>query len=151
MIPDLLERHRVMATSRNHTVEFIPGSGIGQVLSDSDKLPVALASLLTNAHTYTPSGGRISVRTYRDGDKAAIEVTDSGIGIAPADLDRIFDSFYRTDRARSLDSDGAGLGLAIARRIVEMHGGKIAVSDPRPGKPVHDLPAALRKTGGPTG
>jgi heavy metal sensor kinase len=86
--------------------------------------------LLDNAVKYTPAGGRIDVTVRDHGDSAVGEVRDSGIGIASDDLPHVFDRFYRTDRARSREHGGAGLGLAIARWIVEWHGGAItAVSE----------------------
>ncbi len=86
-----------------------------------------LQNLIENALQYTPRGGRIHVCTYEQAGKAVLEVSDSGIGIAPEELPYIFERFYRTDKARSTHSGGAGLGLAIAKKIVEAHKGRITV------------------------
>jgi two-component system sensor histidine kinase KdpD len=83
-----------------------------------------LFNLLDNAAKYAPPGSRIDVRARREGDVVAIEVVDEGPGIPPADLDRVFDKFYRVqaqDRRRA----GTGLGLAICRGFVEAQGGQI--------------------------
>lgn len=86
-----------------------------------------LQNLVENALQYTPRGGSIQVSTYAQEGKAVFEVRDSGIGIAPDELPHIFERFYRTDKARSTHTGGAGLGLAIAKKIVEAHKGRITV------------------------
>lgn len=87
----------------------------------------ALHNLLDNAQQYTPSGGAVAVRTRHAPKGVYLEVSDTGIGIDPADLPRIFDRFYRADRARSVHTGGAGLGLAIVKRIIEGLDGAIEV------------------------
>jgi signal transduction histidine kinase len=89
--------------------------------------------LLDNAVKYTPEPGRVSLSLEERGDKAVLKVVDSGIGVAPEDQTRIFERFYRADKARSRELGGAGLGLAIALWIVQQHHGSIAV-DSTPGK-----------------
>jgi len=87
-----------------------------------------------NAVKYTPEGGSVQVLLSRPVEGwVRFAVQDSGIGIAPADQDRIFDRFYRVDKARSREMGGNGLGLAIAQEIVNLHGGKIRVQS-EPGK-----------------
>ena len=104
------------------------------VAGDADRLHQLALILLENAVRYTPAGGRIAVEIGPDGFGAAkLVVRDSGIGIAPEHLPRVFDRFYRADEARARATGGAGLGLAIARAIVESHGGAIAVAS-RPGE-----------------
>ncbi|MHB8971960.1 MAG: heavy metal sensor histidine kinase [Pirellulaceae bacterium] len=83
----------------------------------------AVGNLVANALAHTPSGGNISLSAARDGDTVRVEVADSGKGIPPEDLARVFDRFYRVDRARSSASGGIGLGLAIVKGIVALHGG----------------------------
>ncbi|MFN8562242.1 MAG: ATP-binding protein [Anaerolineae bacterium] len=97
------------------------------VQGDQVELERALSKLLINAVNYTPKGGAISLSLLREADRAVIELRDTGIGISPDDLPNIFQRFFRADRARSLDTGGTGLGLPIARRIVEAHGGQIEV------------------------
>jgi len=94
----------------------------------------ALRTLIDNAIHYTPNGGTISVSLGKEGAIAILSVRDTGPGISPADLHRIFDRFYRSDAARGQRSGGGGLGLAIAKSIVEAHGGTIsAESEPGEG------------------
>ena len=97
------------------------------VQGDAIAIDRLLLILLDNAVKYTPSGGHCEIALSRNDSHAEISVRDSGIGIAEADLKNIFDRFYRADRVRSKNTGGAGLGLAIARWITEMHGGTIAV------------------------
>jgi signal transduction histidine kinase len=86
-----------------------------------------LLNLVDNAVAYTPPGGRVELSLDVDGAQARFSVRDTGPGIAAADLERIFERFYRLDQARTRRGGGAGLGLAIARWIAEAHGGHIAV------------------------
>jgi heavy metal sensor kinase len=95
---------------------------------DDELLKRMMLNLLDNAVKYTPEGGEISVALARQNGNARIEVRDTGIGIPEADHARIFDRFYRVDKARSRALGGAGLGLSIVRWIVEVHGGKIEVN-----------------------
>jgi len=97
------------------------------VKADALSLDRLLLILVDNAIKYTPRGGHCEIALSQDGDNARISVSDSGIGIAREDLQHVFDRFYRADRARSKNVRGAGLGLAIARWITDIHGGKIAV------------------------
>ena len=76
---------------------------------------------------YTPAGGKVEVSLTREGDRAVIAVHDTGPGIAPADVERVFQPFVRLDTARADAPDGAGLGLSIARSIVAAHGGELTV------------------------
>ena len=106
---------------------------------DEDQLRRLTLNLIDNAIKYTPEGGEVRVRLHfepseagRSERQAVLEVTDTGIGIDAADLRRIFDRFYRVDKARSRAQGGSGLGLAICRWIVEAHGGRIEVRS-RPG------------------
>lgn len=102
---------------------------------DRKSLAKALGNLIDNAIRYTEPGGRISVRVERDvaARQIRIEVEDNGIGIPPHDLERIFERFYRVDKARSMRSGGTGLGLAIVKHIMETLGGAVTVTS-EPGK-----------------
>ncbi len=119
------------------------------VLADPDRVAQVLTNLLGNALQYTPLGGRVDVRAWRVGREVAVAVQDTGIGIPPEHLPFVFERFYRVDRSRSRRAGGAGIGLAIARSLVELHGGKIWADSPGPGRgstftftlPVADGPA----------
>ena len=91
---------------------------------DADKLEKVVSNLLSNAFKFTPEGGRITVTVARAGDDVVFGVEDTGPGIAPEDLPRVFDRFWQ---ARRHGSHGIGLGLAIARGLVEAHGGRVEV------------------------
>ena len=104
------------------------------IQADPDALRRALLILIDNAAKYTPAGGTVSVGLEQDDGFAIASVTDTGIGISDADLPRIFDRFWRADKARSREYGGAGLGLSIAKWAVEAHGGTIEVqSEPNKG------------------
>jgi PAS domain S-box-containing protein len=94
---------------------------------DPERLGQVVDNLLSNAIKFTPEGGTIEVRVLRRGDGAAIEVEDSGAGIPPEDLDRLFDRLYRASSATGGHVPGAGLGLTIVKGIVEAHGGRVSV------------------------
>lgn len=102
-----------------------------EVLADPDQILQVMVNLVGNSLKYTPVGGRISIEGQDHGDHVVVTVRDTGVGIPRADLPRIFERFYRVDKARTRASGGTGLGLAISKHIVEAHGGKIwAESEP---------------------
>jgi two-component system sensor histidine kinase BaeS len=102
------------------------------VVGDPAALRRALLNLVENAIKYTPAGGKVEIGLRRGDGVAEITVADTGVGIEPVDVERIFEPFVRLDTARTRDTGGAGLGLAIARSIVVAHGGTITVES-RPG------------------
>jgi two-component system phosphate regulon sensor histidine kinase PhoR len=93
------------------------------VVADGNRIEQVLLNLIHNAIKFTPSGGPIQCRVTPRGDHVAVSVRDTGVGISADDLPRIFERFYKADKARA--GGGSGLGLAIARHIVEQHGGRI--------------------------
>ncbi|HUA64827.1 MAG TPA: ATP-binding protein [Alphaproteobacteria bacterium] len=97
-----------------------------EITGDAEKLAVVITNLLTNAIEYNHDGGEIKIAARRDGSMAVLTVKDTGRGISPEDLPRVFERFYRADRSRS--SGNAGLGLAISKAIVAAHGGTIDVA-----------------------
>jgi signal transduction histidine kinase len=108
------------------------GKTLMTVTGDAMALRRALLNLVENALKFTPAGGTVEISLAREGAEAVITVRDTGIGIPPDDLERIFDPFVRLDAARSRETGGAGLGLAIARSIVTAHGGTVR-AEPGPG------------------
>jgi signal transduction histidine kinase len=100
---------------------------------DAERVRQVILILLDNALKYTARGGSIVVEAARSGDEAVVKVRDSGIGIAPEDVERVFDRFYRVDKARSRAAGGAGLGLSIAREIVDAHHGHLKLES-EPGR-----------------
>jgi signal transduction histidine kinase len=119
--------------------------------ADTERLHQVLYNLVDNAVRYTPPGGRVTIAAHRHNGSVLISVTDTGVGIEPEHLPRLFERFYRVDAARSREDGGTGIGLAIARSVVEAHGGHIH-ADSRPGHgsvftvdlPAADLPATER-------
>jgi two-component system phosphate regulon sensor histidine kinase PhoR len=104
------------------------------VRADEDGLRQILSNLIDNAVKYTPAGGRVAVRARRDGSMAVIEVADTGVGIPPEHHSRVFERFYRVDRARSRELGGTGLGLAIVKHLCLAMGGQVSVeSQPKHG------------------
>jgi signal transduction histidine kinase len=98
-------------------------SGLPDVAADPDRAVQVLTNLLTNALRYTPVPGSVEVSVTREGDMLAFQVHDSGMGIAPDDLARVFERFYRVDKARTRTLGGSGIGLTISKALVEaMHG-----------------------------
>jgi signal transduction histidine kinase len=92
---------------------------------DADELAIAVRNLVGNALKYGGSGGSIRVQAAVRGDQAVFEVADQGPGIAPDELPRVFDRYFRSTRSRQAGIEGSGLGLFIVKRIVELHGGHV--------------------------
>ena len=96
--------------------------------ADPKRLKQIILNLVNNAFRYTPEGGKITIEARQEGNDLMFSVQDTGMGIAPEDVDKIFERFYRTDRSRDRESGGSGLGLAITKALVEAHGGWIKVA-----------------------
>ncbi len=110
------------------------GSGQLMVHADEDKMVQVLTNIMSNALRYTPPGGAVTLSAARENGGVRIDIGDTGPGIPPEELSRVFERFYRLDRARSREEGGLGLGLAISREIISAHGGSIwAESDGRNG------------------
>jgi signal transduction histidine kinase len=103
-----------------------------KAVGDPDKIEQVIENLISNAIKYTNEGA-IALRYFKKGKNVRVEVTDTGIGISDEHLERLFDRFYRTDKARSREMGGTGLGLAIVKSILEAHGSDIEVES-EPGK-----------------
>ena len=133
--PDLdsVRLDRVVADETDRLTSAAAGSGVRiepavepvTVRGARGDLALLVRNLLDNAVRYSPEGGRVDVRLVERDGRAVLEVEDTGIGIPTRDLPRIFERFYRVDRARSRETGGTGLGLSIARHIAERHGGRI--------------------------
>jgi signal transduction histidine kinase len=111
--------------SKGITIAYLGEKAL--IYADQDKIGQVVINLLTNALKYAPTGGRIDVSVKSTGLEAEIRVRDNGIGISDNDLPFIFERFYRVDRSRHRQTGGLGIGLAIAKAIVEAHRGTINV------------------------
>jgi signal transduction histidine kinase len=107
------------------TADIEPGP---PAAGDPERLGQLLEHLLSNAENYTPAGGAVTVRAHARDGRWTVSVADTGIGIPPGDLIRVFDEFTRASNARLGAVPGAGLGLAISRRIAELHGGELTLA-----------------------
>jgi len=126
LIADCVETHRVDFEAKRLSVETELQSDV-RVEADAARLVQVLVNLLVNAIKFTPEGGKVRIGLHSEGQRAVATVQDSGIGIEPELLPRIFDRFWQADGS-SQTGKGLGLGLAIARHIVEAHGGTLRVS-----------------------
>lgn len=115
-----------LATRRGVRIEV--SSSKGELIGDAERLARAVTNLVNNAILYNRPDGRVTLSVVSQDDQVVLKVADTGIGIPEAELSRVFDRFFRIDRARSRASGGSGLGLAICKSIVEAHGGTIEVS-----------------------
>jgi two-component system phosphate regulon sensor histidine kinase PhoR len=137
-----------LADKKGHTVTVAMPADLPPVLGDPERLAQVLTNLLENAVKYTPANGSIHVTGHIAGDlpqrMVELSVTDTGLGIPEADRPRVFERFYRVDKARSRELGGTGLGLAIVKHIVEGHGGRVWVEGNQPigSRFVVRLPAA---------
>jgi signal transduction histidine kinase len=105
----------------------VDATSVPAVSGSARDLSLLVRNLLDNAIRYTAPGGRVTASVRPDGDYVVVTISDTGVGIPSRDLDRIFERFYRVDRARSRETGGTGLGLSIVKHVVENHGGTISV------------------------
>jgi signal transduction histidine kinase len=119
--------------SREKNIQLtLTGAGGGQSLADRDALLMVLSNLIDNAIKYTPDGGHVGVHVAKDGLFVKVTVKDDGIGMTPAEKDKIFDEFYRAKNDFTANVPGTGLGLSLVKRLTEMHHGRVSV-DSSPG------------------
>jgi two-component system phosphate regulon sensor histidine kinase PhoR len=127
LLTSCMDTARFSAEQKKLKIEMHCPSKIPAVRGDEGRLRDVIQNLLDNAVQYTPPGGRIVVSAKAKNGDVVFDVSDNGIGIPQADLERIFERFYRVDDARSREAGGTGLGLAIVKHIVEAHTGRIWV------------------------
>ena len=128
VIAESVDRVRPLAERRDISVASTEPSDRSKVVGDRRQLVSALGNLVENAVKYSEPGGRVEVSSRTDGVWVEFVVRDFGIGIPERDLARIFERFYRVDRARSRETGGTGLGLAIVRHVADNHGGEVTVA-----------------------
>jgi two-component system phosphate regulon sensor histidine kinase PhoR len=115
------------AQQKNCSLEIVSAHDTIDVYGDRERLKQALINLIDNAIKYNKPEGKVRVISQIVGQQAKISVEDSGIGIEPDHISRIFERFYRIDKERSREAGGTGLGLAIVKHIVEAHGSNVEV------------------------
>lgn len=124
VVADAISHYKVAADNADIEISTDAPTGF-RMLGDQGLLVTALANLVSNAIAYSPHGSTVSISRRRTGDNIEIAVTDRGIGIAPADQERVFERFFRVDKARSRATGGTGLGLAIVKHVVANHNGTV--------------------------
>ena len=146
LVNEVVESFRPRAEVVSVQLSMQIADGLPTVEMDRLRIQQALGNLLDNAIRHTPPGGSVAVAARPHGDGVRVEVADTGSGIAPEDLPHVFDRLYRADPSRDRATGGSGLGLTIARQLVEAHGGTIwAESEPGAGSRFgFDLPASKR-------
>jgi two-component system sensor histidine kinase VicK len=133
LVGSVVEKLKINANNLGLTLSYKQEGDTSAFFGDKDRMEQVITNIVSNAVKYTPSGGNVEVVCSAKYTEAVVCVSDNGIGIPEKDLPRIFERFYRVDKARSRESGGTGLGLAIAKELVEMHGGRINIKS-REGK-----------------
>jgi signal transduction histidine kinase len=124
-IKESVDEQQTLALRKQVRLTFQATENLPTALIDYNEFKKMLKHLILNGLNYTPEGGSVTIKSRADDQNVIVEVCDTGEGITALDLPHIFDRFYRADRARGGESGGAGLGLTIARKIIEAHGGTI--------------------------
>ena len=128
VVEDAAEQIRPLITARRHKVVLDLPSGPAQAKGDHKRLVQVVANLLGNATKYTPEGGHIALQLAEDGPDWVLSVTDDGIGMEPRLVERVFELFTQAERTPDRSQGGLGLGLALAKSLVELHGGRVSAS-----------------------
>jgi two-component system sensor histidine kinase SenX3 len=133
IIEEAIDQSKVLAGKRHVELNFASEEEV-QFFGDRKQLVMAISNLIENAINYSPERTSVNVLLRKNNEVAEISISDQGVGIAEADIERIFERFYRVDSARSRDTGGTGLGLSIVKHVISNHGGDIQVwSDPGTG------------------
>mgnify|MGYP002798015574 len=131
-VQDVYNAILMEAQRHGHQVELKLPPTLPDIVGDRERILQVMMNIVSNSIKYTPDGGHIRISAGQWPGKVWMEVADNGIGIPQADRGRIFERFYRVDKARSRESGGTGLGLSIAKEIIDRHEGTIELLD-RPG------------------
>ena len=128
-VQDLYNAVYMEAQRHDHKMKLRLEPDLPAIVADRERVLQVMMNIVSNSIKYTPNGGHILVSAGREGDRVWMQVDDDGIGIPPKDRPRIFERFYRVDKARSRQSGGTGLGLSIAKEIVDRHEGVLELVD----------------------
>ena len=123
-----IEKHARAAEHRQVAVSFKPNDTVIYAYADDEAVQTIIDNLISNAIRYARPQGEVKIATFTDNGRAVIEVSDNGIGIAPQHHDRVFERFYRVDKARSRDLGGTGLGLSIVKHLANSFGGNVRLN-----------------------
>lgn len=134
VVADAVEQATELIARRDHLLHVVQEDEALRVLGDRKRLTQVLTNLLVNAAKYTPASGRIDLRTQADCDHVVISVSDTGVGIREDDLAHVFDPFMQAERSPDRAQGGLGIGLALVRSLVAMHGGSVSAASEGPGK-----------------
>jgi PAS domain S-box-containing protein len=134
VLASAVETSMPLVTAGAHQLEVALPDDSVQLNADATRIAQVVSNLLNNAAKYTPRGGRIALSTRREGDRVVISVADTGTGIAREALPEVFEMFTQVGRARDRSQGGLGIGLALVRRLVELHGGTVTATSPGPGE-----------------
>jgi two-component system sensor histidine kinase VicK len=128
LLKGAFEAMRLEALHRGQKLSMDMPLSLPELYADRERLAQVFINILSNAIKYTPDGGDIDMKVWVEDGHLIVTVTDTGIGIPKSDIERVFDRFYRVDKARSRESGGTGLGLSIAKEIIQHHNGEIEIS-----------------------
>ncbi len=134
VIETAIESIRPAADAKGVRIQTVLDTGVGVISGDAARLQQVVWNLLSNAVKFTPKGGRVQVRLERINSHLEIKVSDTGIGLSPEFLPYVFDRFRQADQMPNRRQGGLGLGLAIVRHLVELHGGEVSVDSPGEGQ-----------------
>ncbi len=127
LLSELTETLSIPAKKHHHTLTYMAPENLPDIEGDRGRIQQLLINIMSNAIKYTPNGGTIRIVATYGNNQVQIQVKDNGIGIPEEDLERLFERFYRVDKARSRERGGTGLGLSIAKEIADAHGGTITI------------------------
>lgn len=127
LINDVVTKLSMQAADKSLALHYTRTTEIPKIYADVDRIEQVITNIIGNSIKYTQEGGEINLYAGFLYNEAYIKIHDNGIGIPKKDLNKVFDRFYRVDKARSRENGGTGLGLAIAREIIELHGGSIKI------------------------
>jgi two-component system sensor histidine kinase VicK len=128
LVKSSVDKIMMEAKAKGQRLECLSENEIPDIMADYDRLEQVMLNILSNAIKYTPERGKITISVAKVSGDICVKIADNGIGIPKEDMTRIFERFYRVDKARSREMGGTGLGLAIAKEIIEAHSGSITIT-----------------------
>ncbi|MFP4697962.1 MAG: sensor histidine kinase [Eubacteriales bacterium] len=127
VIEQSVSKYKIHANKKKQKMNYHKPNKEYKIYGDPERIEQVIKNIISNAVKYSPDGAEIIIQVFKEDNYINVAIKDTGMGISKDDADRIFDRFYRVDKARSREMGGTGLGLAIAKEIMEYHGGSITV------------------------